>query len=168
MITSFKGKKPNQKRKLKNYKTLNTLLQSVDTIVINAANSTSLTLSITGIGFIILPLSSGIACTLSICNKVLHKLINKKYYKYKKQYEKDQQTIKSSDKLYRKSLEDDVIDKNQNESICKFFTKFLAETKNQSFQKKLKQKITLSFLSHIKLKFNLDQRSKVCSYYVCQ
>ena len=34
-----------------------------------------------------------------------------KYNKYKKQYEKDQQTIKKFDNLYKKSLEDNVIDK---------------------------------------------------------
>ena len=33
--------------------------------------------------------------------------------KYKKQYEKDQQTIKSLDKIHRRSLQDNVIDKNE-------------------------------------------------------
>ena len=42
----------------------------------------------------------------------------KKYSKYKKQREKDQQTIESSDKLYRKSLQDNVIDKDEHKSLC--------------------------------------------------
>ena len=41
-----------------------------------------------------------------------------KYNKYKKQYEKDQQTIKSFDNLYRKSLQDNVIEKSEDESLC--------------------------------------------------
>ena len=110
MITFFKDKNNKSKKKYKNYKTLNTVLESVDRIFIIGATSTSITLSVTGIGLIFLPISAGIACTLSLGNKVLHKLITNKYNKDKKQYERDQQTIKSFDKLYRKSLQDNVID----------------------------------------------------------
>ena len=93
MITYFKDKNHKSKKKYKNYKTLNTILESVDSIVIIAATSTSITLSVTGVVLIILPISAGIACALSLGNKVLHKLIINKYNKYKKQYERDQQTI---------------------------------------------------------------------------
>ena len=123
MITYFKDKNNKSKKKYKNYKTLNTILESVDSIVIIAATSTSITLSITGVGLIILPILAGIACTLSLGNKILHKLIINKNNKYKKLYERDQQTIKSFDKLYRKSLQDNIIDKNEYESLCNIFTK---------------------------------------------
>ena len=82
MITYFKDKNNKSKKIYKNYKTLNTILESVDSIVIIRATSTSITLSITGIGLIILPISAGIACSLSLGNKVLHKLIIKKYNVY--------------------------------------------------------------------------------------
>ena len=133
MIIYFKDKNHKSKKKYKNYKTLNTILESVDSIVIIATTSTSITLSITGIGLIILPISGGIAYTLSLGNKVLHKLIINKYNKYKKQYERDQQTIKSFDKLYRKSLQDNIIDKTEYESLCNVFTKYVDENKNESF-----------------------------------
>ena len=84
-------------------------------------------------GLIILPISAGIACTLSLGNKVLHNLIVNKYNKYKKLYERDQNTIKSFDKLYRKSLQDNVIDKNEHDSLCNIFTKYIDEIKNESF-----------------------------------
>ena len=80
-----------------------------------------------------MPISAGIACGLSIGNKVLHKLIINKYNKYKKQYERDQNTIKSFDKLYRKSLQDNVIDKTEYESLCIIFTRYVDENKNESF-----------------------------------
>ena len=133
MITYFKDKNNKSKKRYKNYKTLNTILESVDSIVIIAATSTSITLSITGFGLIILPISAGIACTLSLGNKLLHKIIINKYNKYKKLYERDQQTIKYFDKLYRKSLQDNVIDKNEYESLCNIFTKYIDENKNESF-----------------------------------
>ena len=119
--------------KYKNYKTLNTILKSADTKVIIAATFISETLSITGIGLIILPITAGIACILSLGNKVLHQLIINKYNKYKNQYEKDQQTVKSFDKLYRKSSQDNICHKNEYECLCSIFTKYLDETKNESF-----------------------------------
>ena len=133
MINYSKDKSNKSKKRYKNYKTLNTILESVDSIVIIGATSTSITLSITGIGLIVLPISAGIACGLSLGKKVLNKLIINKYNKYKKLYERDQQTIKSFDKLYRKSLQDNVIDKTEYESLCNIFTKYVDENKNESF-----------------------------------
>ena len=132
MITYFKDINNKSKKRYKNYKTLNTILESVDSIVIIGATSTSITLSVTGVGLIILPISAGIACALSLSNKVLHELIINKYNKYK-QYERDQQIIKSFDKLYRKSLQDNVIDKNEYDSLCNIFTKYVEKNKNESF-----------------------------------
>ena len=123
MISYFEDKNQKSRKKFKNYKTLNTILESIDSIVVITATSTSVTLSVTGVGLIILPISVGISCALSLSNKVLQKLIINKYNKYKKQYEKDQQTIKSFDKLYRKSLQDNVIDKNEYDSLCNIFTR---------------------------------------------
>ena len=48
---------------------------------------------ITALGLIVLPISAGIACTLSLGYKVLHKLIINNYNKHKKQNEIDQQTV---------------------------------------------------------------------------
>ena len=133
MITFFEDKNHKSKKRYKNYKTLNTVLESVDSIVIIATTSTSITLLVTGVGLIFLPISAGIACTLSLGNKILHKLIINKNNKYKKQYERGQNTIKSFDKLYRKSLQDNVIDKTEYDSFCNIFTRYVDEKKNESF-----------------------------------
>ena len=109
MITYFKDKNHKSKRRYKNYKLLNTISEAVDTIVIIGATSTSITSSINGISLIILPISAGIACTLSLGNKVLHQILFNKYNKHKKHYEKDQQTIKPFDNFYRKSLQDKLM-----------------------------------------------------------
>ena len=74
MITYLKDKNSKSKKRYKNYKTLNTIIESVGSTVIIGATSTSIILSITGIGLIVLPISAGIACTLSLGNKILHKL----------------------------------------------------------------------------------------------
>ena len=133
MITYFKDRNNKSKKKYKNYKTLNTVLESVDSIVIIGATSTSITLSVIGIGLIVLPISAGFACGLPLGTKILHKLIIDKYNKYKKQYERDQNTIKSFDKIYRKSLQDNIIDKSEYESLCNIFTRYVDENKNEPF-----------------------------------
>ena len=66
MITYFKDKSRTTLKKYKNYKTLNTILESVHSIVIIGTTSTSIILPVTGFGLIILPKSAGIACTLSL------------------------------------------------------------------------------------------------------
>ena len=92
-----------------------------------------LSLSLKGVGLIVIPISTASACVLSIGNKVLYEVIINKYNKYKKQYERDQLTIKSFVKLYRKSLQDNVIGKNGYESLCYIFTEYVDENKNESF-----------------------------------
>ena len=80
-------------------------------------------------------MSSENACALSLGNKVILKMVLNEYNEYKKQYEKDQQTIISFDKLYRKSLQGNIIDKSEFESFCNIFSKYLDEPKNEFFYK---------------------------------
>ena len=56
----------------------------------------SITLSFTGIGLIVLPISGGIACALSLGNKVLHKLIINKYNKNKRNMRKTNKLVRLS------------------------------------------------------------------------
>ena len=57
----------------------------------------------------------------------------RKYNNYKKQYKKDQQTIKSLHKLYRKPLLDNVIDKKDYETLGSIFTRYVDERKYEPF-----------------------------------
>ena len=133
MITYFKEKNNKSKKKFKKYETITKILKSFDTLVIIATTSSSFTLSLTGNGLIVIPISTASACALSIGNKVLYEVIRNKYNKYKKQNERDQQTIKYFDKFYRKSLQDNVVGKNEYEILCNNFTKQVDENKNESF-----------------------------------
>ena len=135
MITYFKDKNNKSKKKYKKYKTITTILKSFDTIVVIATTSSSITLSLTGFGLIVIPISSSIACGWSKTNKVLYEIVMQKYNKDKKLYEKDQQTIKSFDKFYRKNLQDNMIDKNEYENLCNIFTRYVDETKMNLFNK---------------------------------
>ena len=116
MITYFTDENNKSKKKYKKYKTITTTLKSFHTFVIITTTSSSITLSLTRIDLIAIPISTATACGLTIGNKVKYEVIVNKDNKYKKRYERDQKTIKSFDKIYRKSLQDSVIDKNEYES----------------------------------------------------
>ena len=74
MITYFKDKNIKSKKNLKKNKTITTIPKSFDTIVIFATTSSSVTLSLTGIGLRALPISSIIACGITISKKVLYEI----------------------------------------------------------------------------------------------
>ena len=96
-------------------------MKSSDTFVIIATTTNSITLSLTGNGLKAIPISTATACRLSIGKKVTYEIFINKSIDAKKQYEKHQQTIRSFDILYRESLQDNVINKKEYESLCKNF-----------------------------------------------
>ena len=133
MITYFEDKNNKSKKKYRKYKRIITILKSFNTFLIIATTSSSITLSLIGIRLIAIPKSTATACGLSTVNKVLYEINTNKNNKNKEQYEKYKQTIKSFDKLYRKSLKYNVIDENQYESMCDIFTEHVDETKTEPF-----------------------------------
>ena len=133
MSTYLKDRNNKSKNKYKKHKTLTAILKSFDTFGIIATTSSSITLSLTGVGLIAIPISTATAWGLSIGNEVMYELIINKYNEYKEQDEKEHQTIKSLDKFYRKSLQDNVIDKSENQSLCTIFDEYVDEMKNDFF-----------------------------------
>ena len=85
MITKFKNKNNKSIKKSKNYKTLTRILKSFDTFVTIATISSFITFGLTGIGSIIIPISSSIACGLSVSIKVIYEIVMQRDNKYKKQ-----------------------------------------------------------------------------------
>ena len=105
MTACLKDKNHISKKKSKNSKTLNTILESLDTIVMISSSMTSVTLSVIGVGLIFVAKCAGIACSISLVKEFLQKTFLNKYHNYKKQYQKDQRTIKNFDNWYRNFLE---------------------------------------------------------------
>ena len=84
-------------------------------------------------GSIVAPFSAGIAFASALVFEVIPKIIFKSYNRHKKQYDKDLQTVKFFDNLYRKSLPVNLIDKKGYESLCNVFIKFIYEKENECF-----------------------------------
>ena len=103
----------------------------------------------------ILSISAGIAWALSLGNKVLDKMIMAENIKYKTQYK---ETIKSFNKLCRKSLQDKKSDESAFEPLNNIYSKYLDESK-KNFSHKYEHKNKINFFIDKKLKFNLERRS---------
>ena len=87
-------------------------------------------MSLTGIGLIAIPISAVTAYGLSMSNKAIYEIVMQKHNIYKKQYERDQQTFVSFDNLYRKSLQDNLMDQSEYESLFSISTRYFDETRN--------------------------------------
>ena len=101
---------------------MTTILKTFDTLVIIPTTSSSITLSLTGVDLIVIPITTATACGLSIPNKVLYETFINKYIKCKELYERDQNSFKSFINLHRNSSQDIVIDKTEYESLCNVLT----------------------------------------------
>ena len=121
-ITFFKDKNHKSKKIIKNL-VLTKIRKSFGTLFIIATTSSSITLSLTGIGLIVIAISTGIARALAISNKVYYEIVMQKYSEHKDNIksQRDQQTIKSTDKFYRKSLQNNMIDKSEKNSMYYFY-----------------------------------------------
>ena len=106
------------------------ILDSFVRFVIIAKTSSSVTILVTKIGFSGKPIPPVAACGLTITNKVKNEVVVKRRNKCKNQFDKDQQTIASSEKIFRKGLQGVLIDKNEYESLFVIFTNYLDVEKN--------------------------------------
>ena len=85
IINYFKDKKNKSEKNYKKCKTITTMLKPFDTYANIATTSSSIMLSLTAIGSIVIPISTKSICALSIVNKVLYEIIinnttNRKIY----------------------------------------------------------------------------------------
>ena len=74
------------KKKSKIYKLINCLIQSIDGVSVLAVSSTCVTLSVTGVGLVVVPIASGIGTGLCIISKIAGEYLKKRTTQYLKIY----------------------------------------------------------------------------------
>ena len=92
----------------------------------------SVTLLVTGVGLMVEPISTKIACALSLGNKILQKIKIIKYSKYKEEYEKDRQTKKIL-KSYKEKVCRITFCKKDYEPLCNVSNIYVDEAEKESF-----------------------------------
>ena len=83
--TYFKEKIEKSRMKYKKYKLITTILKSFDTFIKSATTTNSIMLPLTKIALIVKPISTGIACELTIGNKVKYEIVMQRYNKNKEE-----------------------------------------------------------------------------------
>ena len=101
------------KKKSKTYKIINGLIQSIDGVLLLGVSSTAITLSVTGVGLVVVPIASGIGAGVSIISKILNEYLKRKEQHNIKKYTLAGRTLNDFSKLHSKCLEDNKIDLNE-------------------------------------------------------
>ena len=98
------------KKKSKTYKIINGLIQSIDGVLLLGVSSTAITISVTGVGLVVVPIASGIGAGLCIISKIAGEYLKRKEQHNIKKYTLAGRTLHDFCKLHSKCLEDNKID----------------------------------------------------------
>ena len=101
------------RRNLKYTKIINGLIQSFDGVSVLAVSSTCVTLSVTGVGLVVVPIASGIGAGLCIISKIAGEYLKRKEQHNIKKYTLAGRILHDFCKLHSKCLEDNKIELNE-------------------------------------------------------
>ena len=121
MMKYYEMEEKKYKQKYNKYKLINNLINSLDGIIVIATTSASISLSITGVGIIVVPIAAGVGCTTGILVKICSSHLKKKEQNYKLKYTIIQKTLDDFRQLYVTSLKDNHIDEKE---YHRFVTQF--------------------------------------------
>ena len=121
MMKYYEMEEKKYKQKYNKYKLINNLINSLDGIIVIGTTSASISLSITGVGIIVVPIAAGVGCTTGILVKICSGYLKKKEQNYKLKYTIIQKTLDDFRQLYVTSLKDNHIDENE---YHRFVTQF--------------------------------------------
>ena len=121
MMKYYEMEENKYKQKYNKYKLINNLINSLDGIIVIGTTSASISLSITGVGIIVVPIAAGVGCTTGILVKICSSYLKKKEQNYKLKYTIIQKTLDDFRQLYVASLKDNCIDEKE---YHRFVTQF--------------------------------------------
>ena len=121
MMKYYEMEENKYKQKYNKYKLINNLINSLDGIIVIGTTSASISLSITGVGIIVVPIAAGVGCTTGILVKICSSYLKKKEQNYKLKYTIIQKTLDDFRQLYVTSLKDNCIDEKE---YHRFVTQF--------------------------------------------
>ena len=121
MMKYYEMEEKKYKQKYTKYKLIKNLINSLDGIIVIGTTSASVTLSITGVGIIVVPITAGVGCATGILVKICSSYLKKKEQNYKLKYAIIQKTLDDFRQLYITSLKDNHIDEKEYQ---RFVTQF--------------------------------------------
>ena len=110
MMKFYESEETKYKKKYTKYKLINNLINSTDGLIIIGTTSASVTLSNTGVGIIVVPITAGVGCASGILVKICSSYLKKKEQNYKLKYTIIQKTLDDFRQLFTTILKDNHID----------------------------------------------------------
>ena len=92
---------------------MNNRINSTDGLIRIGTISASVTLSITGVGIIVVPITAGVGCVTGILVKISCSSLKKKEQNYKLKYAVIQKTLDDCRQVFTTSLKDNHIDEKE-------------------------------------------------------
>ena len=120
MMKYYELEEKKYKKKYTNYKLIHNLITSTDGLIIIGRISASITLSITGVGIIVVPITAEIGCATGILVKNCPSYLKKKEQNYKLEYAIIQKALDDFRQLQVTSLKDNHIDEKEYQPICEY------------------------------------------------
>ena len=121
MMNYYELEENKYKKKYTKYKLIKNLINSLDGIIVIGTTSPSVTLSITVVGIIVVPITAGVGCATGILVKICSSYLKKKVQNYKFKYAIIQKTLDDFRQLFTTSLKDNHIDEKEYQ---RFVTQF--------------------------------------------
>ena len=132
MMKYYELEEKKYKKNYKKYKLINNLINSTDGLIILSTTSTSVTLSIAGVGVIFVPIVAGVGCATGILVKICSTWLKKKEQISVKKYAYIQKTIDDFRHLYTNSLKDNNINKDEYNRFINLYENYTEGASRQS------------------------------------
>ena len=143
MMKYYEMEEKKYKQKYNKYKLINNLINSLDGIIVIGTTSASISLSITGVGIIVVPITAGVGCATGILVKLCSSYLKKKEQNYKLKYTIIQKTLDDFRQLYITSLKDNHIDEKE-------YQRFVTQFENYQVASRATANTTSHTKSHTK------------------
>ena len=150
MMKYYEMEENKYKQKYNKYKLINNLINSLDGIIVIGTTSASISLSITGVGIIVVPIAAGVGCTTGILVKICSSYLKKKEQNYKLKYTIIQKTLDDFRQLYVASLKDNCIDEKEYHRFVTQFENYQATANAASQEIHTKSRAASHTASHTK------------------
>ena len=135
MMKYYELEENKYKKKYTKYKLINNIVNSTDGLIIIGTTSASVTLSITGVGIIVVPITAGVGCATGILVKICSSYLKKKEQNYKLKYNNIQKTLDDLRQLFTTSLKNIHIDEKENDRFVNMYENYCVASQVASHTK---------------------------------
>ena len=145
MVKYYELEENKYKKKYTKYKLINTIINSTDGLILLGTTSSSVTLTITGVGFIVVPINAGVGCATGILVKICSSCSKKREQNYKLAYAIIQKTLDDFRQLFTTSLKDYHIDEKEYDRFVNMYENYHVASHTKAHTKSPTHNFTRSF-----------------------